>query len=258
MIAGLAGTVNETMDRVLLKYLIPDKAKAIYYLGIYGANYRIAVLLFIFIQMFRYAIEPFYFNYYGKSDDKVIFAQIMRLFIGIAIIITMSMMFYIDYVKYFISPKFHEGLKVVPVVLLGYIFYGIFFNQSIWYKFTKKTSFAIILTAIGAIITLTINIFYVKKYSYMASAYAHIFAYVAMTIVSYIVGRRFYRIDYNIGRIFEYVIIALIIFGLHYMLRDSVKELIRDIISGLCISGYTLYIFLRERIINKFWFLKWK
>jgi O-antigen/teichoic acid export membrane protein len=95
-------------------------------------------------------MEPFYFSYYGKSDEKKIFAQIMRLFIGIAIVISMIMLFYLDYVKYFIPPKYHEGLKIVPIVLIGYILYGIFFNQSMWYKFTKNTSYAILLTLIGA------------------------------------------------------------------------------------------------------------
>jgi O-antigen/teichoic acid export membrane protein len=257
LLAGLAGTVNETMDRILLKYLIPDKSQAIYILGIYGANYRIAVLLFIFIQMFRYAIEPFYFNYYESKNDKVIFSQIMRLFIGISVVISMSMLFYLDYVKFFISPKFHEGLKIVPVVLLGYVCYGIFFNQSIWYKFTKKTSFAIILTAIGAIITLLINIIFVKKYSYMASAYAHVFAYSAMIVVSFFIGQKYYPINYKLNQILEYLIVACVIFVIRFYLFDSGKIYV-DIVSALLIFGYSLYILIRENIINKYMLEKWK
>jgi O-antigen/teichoic acid export membrane protein len=257
LLAGLAGNVNETMDRILLKYLVPDKSSAQYILGIYGANYRIAVLLFIFIQMFRYAVEPFYFNYYGKKDDKIVFAQIMRLFIGISIVITMSMLFYIDYVKYFISPKFHEGLKIVPVVLIGYIFYGIFYNQSIWYKFTKRTTFAVFLTGVGAIITLLINILFVPKYSYMASAYAHVVAYIAMTIVSYIVGRKYYFIDYNARFIIEYILIALAIFGIRFLFFTK-HTIFIDFISGLCILIYSFYILKRENIIKSFSMKIWK
>jgi O-antigen/teichoic acid export membrane protein len=259
LIAGLAGTVNETMDRVMLKYLIPDKSEAIYTLGIYGANYRIAVLLFIFIQMFRYAVEPFYFNYYGKKDEKIIFSQIMRLFIGVSIIICMSMIFYMHYVKFFISPKFHEGLKIVPIVLLGYVFYGIFFNQSMWYKFTKKTSFAIILTLIGALITVFINVVYVKKYSYFASAAAHVVAYAIMIVVSYIMGQRFYKIDYNLKRILEYIIIAVAIFAVQLYVVQR-YTLIKDFIAALFILFYSIYILRRENLVNgskiRQWILK--
>jgi O-antigen/teichoic acid export membrane protein len=257
LIAGLAGTVNETLDRVLLKYLIPDKAEAIYALGIYGANFRIAVLLFIFIQMFRYAVEPFYFSYYGKADEKFVFSQIMRLFIGIAIVICMFMIFYIDYVKFFISPKFHEGLKIVPIVLVGYVLYGIFFNQSMWYKFTKQTSFAIILTLIGALITIFINLIFVKRFSYYASASAHVLSYGVMIIVSYFLGQKYYPIDYNLKRIGEYILIALLIFTIHWYIH-KLDFYIENIISAFIILLYASYILRRENLISIEKIKRWK
>ncbi len=257
LIAGLAGTINESLDRVLLKHLISDKNEALYALGIYGANYRIAVLLLIFIQMFRYAMEPFYFSYYGKSDEKKIFAQIMRLFIGIAIVISMIMLFYLDYVKYFIPPKYHEGLKIVPIVLIGYILYGIFFNQSMWYKFTKNTSYAILLTLIGAGVTIAINIIFVKKFSYYASAVAHICSYGVMIVLSYSIGRKYYKIDYNLPRIAEYIILALLIFAFRLIVFKS-TNVITNVLSAILVILYTIYILWREKLVTNFNILKWK
>jgi len=246
LIAGLAGTINETLDRVLLKHLIPDHNEAMYALGIYGANYRIAVLMFIFVQMFRYAAEPFYFNYYGKKDDKEVFSKIMRLFLGVVIIMSMIMLCYIDYIKYFISPRYHEGLLVVPVVLVAYIFYGVFFNLSIWYKLMKNTIYAIVLTGIGAAITIGANVLFVKKYSYMASAFGHLIAYFTMMILSYFLGQKYFKIDYKLARIMEYVAIGLIIFAIRFLVIGTINVFLRDSISFIMIVIYAVIIFKRE------------
>lgn len=255
LISGLAGIINETLDRILLKHLISNSNDAIYALGIYGANYKIAILLMIFIQMFRYAIEPFYFNYYSQKDHKKIYAQIMRLFIGSMIILCMIIMFYIDYIKFFIDPKFHEGLRIVPIILASYVFYGIFFNLSIWYKLTKKTVYAIVLTTIGALITVCINVIFVPKYSYIASAYGHLSSYSIMMILSYIIGRKFMKIDYGLTKIMEFVLIAIVIFALHSFLRNS---MMKDIVSALMIFAYAYYIIRREGLIKNSSLFKWK
>ena len=259
LVAGLAGTINEALDRVLLKHMIPDKGEALYILGIYGANYRVAMLLSIFVQMFRYAVEPFYFNYYGKSDEKEVFARIMRLFIGVMIVLTMIVLFYLHYIKYFIDTEYHKGLNVVPVVLCAFIFYGIFYNQSIWYKLTKKTGYAILLTLSGASITIIANVFFVQRFSYMAAAYGHFFAYFVMMVLSYFIGRKYYKIDYNLPRILEYILIALAIF----VVRDKIfskVSLLRDLLTGGVIVMYGIYIMYREELfrnkINRIWKLK--
>lgn len=246
LIAGLAGTINETLDRVLLKHLILDKNEAMYALGIYGANYRIAVLMFIFIQMFRYAVEPFYFNYYKQKDDKEVFSRIMRLFIGVVIIIVMFMLFYLDYIKYFISPRYHEGLIVVPIVLVAYVFYGVFFNLSIWYKLTKHTFYAILLTVIGAAITVLANVLFVRKFSYLASAYGHLVAYSTMMVISYFIGRKYYRIDYKLIRITKYIGIALIIFAIRFFLICNFTVWLRNSISLILIVAYSIIILSSE------------
>ena len=248
LVSGLAGIVNETLDRILLRHLIHNSNDAIYALGIYGANYKIAVLLLIFIQMFRFAIEPFYFNYYKNKDYKEVYAQIMRLFISVMVILCMIIMFYLDYIKYFIDAKFHEGLRIVPIILVSYIFYGIFFNLSIWYKLTKRTIYAMILTSVGAFITIIINILFVPKYSYLASAYGHLISYSIMMIMSYFMGKKYLKINYQLGRIMEYVLVAIAIFALLNFIRHS---LIKDIICGITIIAYSLYIAKREKLLKK-------
>jgi O-antigen/teichoic acid export membrane protein len=248
LIAGLGGTVSESLDRILLKYLIPDHNTAIYALGIYGANYRIAVLLLIFIQMFRFAIEPFFFNYYGQKDDKVIFAQIMRLYIGVVLIISLMLLLYLKYFKYFIDSKFHEGLNIVPIIVISYILYGIFYNLSIWYKLTKKTMYGAILTINGAIVTIIINFLFVGKFSYIAAAYGHLVAYFITVVLSYYWGNKYYKIDYNLRRIGEYFLIAIIIFVLgNRILNDN---FITDLINGILIIGFSIYIIHREKLLN--------
>lgn len=257
LIAGLAGTINEALDRVLLKHLITDNNHALYLLGIYGANYRIAMLLSIFIQMFRYAVDPFYFNYQGKPDEKEVYARIMRLFIGVAVIICMFILFYLKYIKFFIPVKYHEGLKIIPVVLTAFVFYGIFYNQSVWYKLTKKTGYAILLTLTGALITVIANVFFVKRFSYVASAYGHFFAYLIMMVISYFIGRHYYRINYKLLRILEYILIAIAIFAIKYFISYH-DTILTDIVSAVLIIFYGLYILHREKLfmINKWIKLK--
>jgi O-antigen/teichoic acid export membrane protein len=255
LVSGLAGIVNETLDRILLKHLIRDSNEAIYALGIYGANYKIAILLLIFIQMFRYAIEPFYFNYYKNKDHKEVYAQIMRLFIGIMIVLCMIIIFYIDFIKFFIHPKFHEGLKIVPIILISYTLYGIFFNLSIWYKLTKRTKYAIILTSIGASVTIIVNLVFVSRFSYMASAYGHLCSYTVMVLLSFFIGQKFFKIDYGLNRIIEYVLIALVIFALQSFIDGSI---LKYLLSGVIIIGYCYYIIKREGIIKNTVTLKWK
>ena len=248
LIAGLGGTVNETMDRVLLKQFIPGKSEALYALGIYGANYKIATLLVIFIQMFRFAAEPFYFNYYGNKDQKMVFGQIMRLFIMVVIVLMMIIMLYLHYIKYFIASKFHEGLIIVPIVIMSYFFYGIFLNLSIWYKLTKRTLFGAVITLIGAAITILINVIYIPVYSYMASAAAHFIAYFVMMVVTFIIGQRYFAIDYKVKRTMEYILVSIAIFAFGYYVLD--KSVVADIIKGMLIVSYGIYGLMREKLIS--------
>jgi O-antigen/teichoic acid export membrane protein len=214
LISGLAGAVNETLDRVLIKHLIPDQTYALEQLGIYGANYKIAVLMTLFVQMFRYASEPFYF---GRANDKgahVLFAAVMKYFVLAALVIFLVVNFYIEIFKYFIGSDFHEGLKIVPIVLFANLLLGIFLNLSIWYKLNNLTKFGAIITLGGACITFLLNWLLIPVYGYIAAAWAHVVCYGSMVLVSWWLGRKHYPIPYQVSRIMVYIIIAVGLFGL--------------------------------------------
>lgn len=212
LIAGLAGTVNEALDRVLLKHLITGDAKPLEQLGIYGANYKIAVLMQLFIQMFRFAAEPFYFSKAGEQKARELFADVMKYFVIACMLIFLVVTLYIDIFRYFIGRDFHEGLNIVPIILYAIFLLGIFFNLSIWYKLTNLTKYGAMITITGALITFIINWLFIPKYGYMASAWAHLICYLIMVIISYFLGRKYYSIPYNIKSIMLYAIIPVLIF----------------------------------------------
>ena len=205
MVAGISGAINDVFDRVLM-----SKTLSTFDLGIYAANMRIAMLLYIFIQMFRYAAEPIFFKYYGKSDDKILYSNVMRLFIAFSLIVTLAIVYYLDIIKILIGKDFRSGLHLVFYGLLGYVLYGMFFNLSIWYKLSKRTLWGLIFTLIGAAITIFINIYYVPRMGYEMAAIGHIIAYGVMVVVSYVVSRFYYPIDYKLKRILIYFIIFFI------------------------------------------------
>ena len=225
LVSGLAGTINETLDRVLLKHLISEDLNPLEQVGIYGANYKIAVMLQLFIQMFRFAAEPFYFASAKQNNAKELFADIMKYFVIICMIIFLGVTLYIDIFKYFIGQQFHDGLHIVPVVLFAIFFLGIFFNLSIWYKLNNLTRFGALITLTGAVITFSINWLFIPKYGFTASAWAHFICYIVMVVISYFLGRKFYRINYDLKRILFYIILAVIIYkSSTFVHLDGIKE----------------------------------
>jgi O-antigen/teichoic acid export membrane protein len=212
LIAGLAGTVNEALDRILLKHLIPLDQNPMEQLGIYGANYKLAVLMTLFVQMFKYAAEPFFFSKSEESNAKSLYADIMLFFVLAGLFIFLLVNLYLDYFILFIGSDFREGVQIVPVVLMANLVMGIFFNLSIWYKLTNRTRYGAALVLLGAVITVLINALFIPKYGYLASAWAHLICYSTMVIVSYLWSRKHYAIPYRPGRILAYMIAALIIY----------------------------------------------
>ena len=212
LIAGLAGTVNEALDRVLLKHLIPVEQNPMEQLGVYGANYKLAVLMTLFVQMFKYAAEPFFFSRSGESRAKQLYADVMTFFVVAGLFIFLLVTLYLDYFILFIGKGFREGVHIVPVVLAANLVMGIFFNLSIWYKLTNKTHFGALLVLTGAAITIAINLLFIPRYGYVASAWAHLICYSVMVTLSYAWSRKHYLIPYRIGRIMAYMVLAALIY----------------------------------------------
>ena len=246
LISGLAGTVNEALDRILLKHLLVDSETALAQLGIYGANYKIAVLMTLFIQMFRYASEPFYFSNAEKENAKDIFAQVMKYFVIVALILFLSVNLYIELFKHFIGNAFHGGLHIVPVILFANLLLGIFFNLSIWYKLNNLTKYGALITIMGAMITFSVNWFFIPVYGYLASAWAHVACYGSMVLVSWWLGRKYYSINYPLKSIAFYLAVAAIIFAASGFMKE-INMFAEILINTGLLTGFIIIVYFLER-----------
>lgn len=246
LISGLAGTVNEALDRVLLRHLLQDTDAALAQVGIYGANYKIAVLMTLFIQMFRYASEPFYFGNADKANAKKIFAQVMKYFVIASLLIFLVVNLYIDLFKHFIGSAFHDGLHIVPVILFANLLLGIFFNLSIWYKLNNLTKYGAMITLFGALITFLINWFFIPVYGYSASAWAHVACYGSMVVLSWWLGKKFFPIRYPLKSIGLYVAISGLIFAAA-KLSGELNVISAILINTGMLAGFIIIVFFFEK-----------
>ena len=214
LIAGLAGMTNETVDRVLLKKLLPDGIDKMASIGIYGAFYKISIIMILFIQTFRFAAEPFFFAQEKQYNSKQIYADVLKYFTILSSFIFLFVLLYLDIFKHFVGSLFHseDGLYIVPILLMANIFLGIYYNLSIWYKLTEKTSYGALLAIFGACITLVLNILLIPKIGFIGSAWATLFCYFTMMLSSYILGRKNYYIPYDVKRILSYIVISFILY----------------------------------------------
>lgn len=218
LIIGLAGMINEAGDRILLKKLLDPligQEAADAQVGIYGACYKLSILITLFIQAFRYAAEPFFFASADEKDSGRLFARIMNVFVGAVMGMFLVVVLYIDIIKYFIpNEEFHVGLPVVPILLLANVFLGIYYNLSVWYKLSDRTRQGGYIALVGAAITIGVNIMFIPVYGYMASAWATLACYATMVLISYLLGQRHYPIPYQLGRVFSYILLAVVVWQL--------------------------------------------
>lgn len=215
MVAGLAGITNETIDRILLSHLLPSSIAASE-VGIYGAYYKLSIIMTLFIQTFRFAAEPFFFAQEKERNAKKVYADMMKYFIIITATIFLGVMIYYDLVQQFIGEEFHDarGLIIVPVLLLANLFLGIYYNLAVWFKLTEKTKFGAYLAIFGAVITLALNFALIPVLGFEGSAWATLVCYFTMAVVSYFLGRKHYPIPYDLKRIGAYLGLMLLLFRL--------------------------------------------
>lgn len=212
MVAGLPGILNDFIDRPLFRFFSPPGHSWESDLGIFQAGVKIAMLMMLFVQMFRYASEPFFFKRAEQKDSKEIYASVMEHFTAFGIAIFLGILFYLDIIQYLIGKDFRAGLSIVPIMLFSYLILGISFNVSMWYKLSDKTNYALLVTATGLPITLAINITLMPIYSYHAAAWGHLASYLVMLLVSLYLGNKHYPIPYNWKRIIRYITIGLLFF----------------------------------------------
>jgi O-antigen/teichoic acid export membrane protein len=220
MIGGLAGIVNETIDRILIVHLLYDGQTAVSLLkakaevGIYSACYKLSMLITILIQAYRYAAEPFFFSQLKNEDKNKIYSKVMNYFVAAVCAVFLLVSLNLDLIKIFFIPNqaYWIGLKVVPILLIANVFLGVYFNQSIWYKLSNQTKFGAYIAVSGAFITIAINWIFIPKFGYMASAWATLIVYAFQMIVSYFLGQKYYPINYNLRKFFLYLFSALLLF----------------------------------------------
>ena len=245
LLIGLAGQFNDQIDKILIPKLINDP-NPMEQLGIYGANFKLSVLMVLFIQMFRYAAEPFFFKNSQNADAKKLYADVMNYFIIFGLIIFLGVMFYIDILKFFIAPEFREGLYVVPILLVAKLIFGILFSLSIWYKVTDKTQYGIIIAVTGATITIVLNIILLPRIGYIGSAFASLLSYSVMLVVSYYLSTKHYFIDYNFKKISFYFILAFAFFAISKIIKIDSK-IIYYTINTILLFGFISIAYIIEK-----------
>ena len=211
LLLGIVGILNQTADKILYPY-IDKTANGRVQLGIYGAACKIAMIMAIITNAFRWAYEPFVFGKSRDKDNREAYAAAMKYFIIFTLLAFLMVMAWIDILKFIIAPDYWEGLKVVPIVMAAEIMMGVYFNLSFWYKLTDKTVWGAIFSLIGCAVLVTINIVFVPKFGYMACAWGGFAGYGISMVLCYLVGRKYYPIDYPMKDILVYTALTLIIF----------------------------------------------
>lgn len=213
VVIGFAGIINEMLDRAALKYLLPhDAVTNMAQLGIYSACYKLSILMSLFIQAFRYAGEPFFFAYAKQKDARQTYADVLRYFLIFCVFIFLLVTLYLDLFQYFIGAAYREGLHVVPVLLLANLFLGLYVNLSIWYKLSDRTLMGAGVSLVGATITVVLLLWWVPLFGYAGAAWAHLACYGSMTLISYLLGRRYYPVSYDVARVIAYILTGIAIY----------------------------------------------
>lgn len=247
MVAGLPGIANDYVDRILFRYFSPDTSPWLDQLGIYSAVMKLAVFITLFVQMFRYASEPFFFASAHKDSMKQTYADVMKYFIILGLLLFLGIVFYADLFALILGKNYRSGMDVLPLVLLANILLGVSFNLSMWYKLTDQTRYAIYITVFGLIITVIIDIIFMPRFGYHAAAWSRLISYVFMILVSYQLGKKYFPIPYNTQRIMVYFAIALGLYGISELWQNWGLA-IRIVLNTMLLLIYVAFVFKIEKI----------
>ena len=201
MIAALPGVVNDFLDRILFRYFDTNADAWRSSLGLYQAAVKLAVIMNLFIQMFRYAAEPFFFRQSREKGSVKLYADVQEYFTAFCGLVFLGVLLYIDIIALILGPQFREAVGIVPIMLLSYMILGMLFNVSMWYKLSGKTNIAIWITLSGLAVTALVIVLFMPKFSYWAAAYGHLASYLVMFIISAVLGAKYYPIPYRWGRL---------------------------------------------------------
>ena len=214
MVAALPGVVNDFLDRILFRYFDTNAEAWRSSLGLYQAAVKLAVIMNLFIQMFRYAAEPFFFRRAREKDSRELYASVQEYFTAFCGLVFLGVILYIDIIALILGPQFREAVGVVPIMLLSYMILGMLFNVSMWYKLSGKTNLAIWITLSGLVVTAVVIILFMPKYSYWAAAFGHLASYIVMFAISSLLGAKYYPIPYRWGRLAGIILLMGAAYGL--------------------------------------------
>ena len=252
IIVGFGGMINELIDRFMILKMYPGTTDEAYSIsGIYGANYKLAVLIVLFIQAFRLGAEPFFFKQSTSENAQRTYARVMKFFLLACCFCFLGVVLFLDVWKYFMGkshPEYWTGLKVVPILMLAKLFLGVYYNLSVWYKLTGKNLIGAWITLGGAAITIIINFIFIPTLGYMACAIATLCCYAFMMIASYKLGQKYYPIPYAWKKLTAYVVICVALFGLHQLtLYFTENNYIKHSVGILLFGAFTFFILKVEK-----------
>lgn len=242
IIAGMGGMINETFDRLMLRWWLPgDALHKDSEVGIYNACYKLSILITLFIQAFRMGAEPFFFKQAEGINPQRTYARVMKFFVIVITLMFLVVSLYMPIWKNFIGPRYWKGLAVVPILLLANMFLGIYYNLSVWYKLGNKTIAGAWITLAGVSITIVINFIFIPAHSYMACAWATFFCYGSMMVISFIWGQKEYRIPYAWKKLLAYIAIVVLLFFIHKGIGYLWSNTIFSLVTASVLTGCYLW-----------------
>lgn len=249
VIAGMGGMVNETLDRLMMKWWLPGSPDYVdSQIGIYNACFKLSVLITLFIQAFRMAAEPFFFQQAEGKDPQRVYARVMKFFVITICTMFLVVALFLPVWQIMIGPRYREGLIVVPILLFANMFLGIYYNLSIWYKLGNKTMAGAYITIIGALVTIAINWFFIPSHSYVACAWSHFACYGTMMVISYLWGQKEYRVPYAWKKLVAYMAIVALLFFIHLFLKRIIEDTWMQIAASVVLTcGFILFVAMVEK-----------
>lgn len=244
-VAGICYIINERADHVLLKYMSPE-SEADGIVGVYSAVYKMAILMNIFIQAFRFAAEPFFFSLEKDSDSREVYARILTYFTVFCLLIFLLVSLFADFFKLILlrDPQYWVALHIVPILLMANLFSGVYQNLSMWYKLSGRTLFGMWFSILGAMLTIGLNVLFIPYWGYEGSAWATLICYFIMSMVSYVVGQRHYYIPYQPLKIGFYIVVAVCIYGVNLFIPKY--SIATQVLTGLASLALFLLVFVRN------------
>ena len=249
LVLGIAGVLNQTADKIIYP-LVNDTPAAQAELGEYGACVKVAMIMAMITQAFRYAYEPFVFGKQKDKDSKEMYARAMKFFIIFTLLAFLAVVGYMDILQHIISPGYRQGLRVVPIVMVAEIMMGIYFNLSFWYKLIDKTIWGAWFSGAGCLVLIAVNVLFIPQYGYMACAWAGVAGYGTAMLLSYFVGQRYYPVRYPLGAIAVYVGMTAIFYLVMQFTPRQWPLWLRLGINTCCLLAFVAHVFYHEGFLQ--------